>query len=312
MKSNRFSETIISVTVIIFGFAAIFFLSDFLESRRPVLPESYADEDLALQGSRLKGYALGFEGLIADWYWMKSLQYIGDKILKTDGVISLENLNPLNPRLLYPYLDNATTLDPHFIEAYSYGAIVLPSIDKEKAIQIAEKGIENNPTEWQLYHHLGYIYWRLKNYEKASEVYAKGAQVKNAPPFMRIMAAQMKKEGGSRETARAIYRQMFIEAQDPKIKETAELRLLELDSLEERDAIKKVLDEFQAKNNRCPSTWSEVFPTLREIRLANSKPLRFDKTLSPSDPTDIAYLLSNKDNFCTVNLDSDRTKIPLK
>jgi hypothetical protein len=57
----------------------VFGLSRFVEANRPALPENYADEDLALQGARLKGYALGFEGLIADWYWMKSLQYIGDK-----------------------------------------------------------------------------------------------------------------------------------------------------------------------------------------------------------------------------------------
>lgn len=312
MKSNRFKETIISVTVIIFGLAAIFFLSDFLESRRPALPENYADEDLALQGARLKGYALGFEGLIADWYWMKSLQYIGDKILKTNQPISLDNLNSLNPRLLYPYLDNATTLDPHFIEAYSYGAIVLPAIDAEKAIRIAEKGIENNPDEWRLYQHLGYIYWRLENYEKASEIYAKGADIKNAPPFMRIMAAQMKKEGGSRETARAIYRQMLAEARDEKIKETAELRLLELDSLDERDAIKNVLDDFQIKNNRCPNNWGEILPLLKNAELPSGRDFRLNESNNPVDPTVAPYLLSAENNSCAVKLDSQKTKIPLE
>src|SRR5215213_6851345 len=124
-------------TVILLGFAAIFGLSNFIESSRPPLPEGFEDEDLALQGAKLRGFSLGLEGLIADWYWMQSLQYIGDKVLKSKADINLENLQPLNPRLLYPMLDNATDLDPQFIAVYSYGAVVLPAINAEQAIKIA-------------------------------------------------------------------------------------------------------------------------------------------------------------------------------
>ena len=310
MKSNSAKQIFFAPAVIILGFAGVFFLSGFLERARPALPENYADEDLALQGARLKGYALGFEGLIADWYWMKSLQYVGDKILNSKEPISLDNLNALNPRLLYPYLDNATTLDPHFIEAFSYGAIVLPAIDEEKAIKIAEKGIENNPNEWRLYHHLGYIYWRLKNYEKAAEVYARGAEIQNSPPFMRIMAAQMKKEGGSRETARAIYRQMFEQTNDSQVKETASLRLLELDSLDEREAIQNALNDFQAKNNRCPNHWREILPLLKTVKLPNGNDFRLDKSNNLLDPTNAAYLLKNQNGKCEIGLDLAQTKIP--
>ncbi len=58
----------------------MFLFEQFSRKTSPVLPENYADEDLTLQGAKLKGFSLGFEGLIADWYWMKSLQYLGDKV----------------------------------------------------------------------------------------------------------------------------------------------------------------------------------------------------------------------------------------
>src|SRR5215213_2057367 len=162
----------ILIVAIVVAFAAAILLSGYVEKNRVSLPESYADEDLDLQGKLRKGYALGFEGLLADWYWMRSLQYVGDKVVKSDeAVISLDDLRPLNPRLLYPLLENATELDPKFISAYSYGAILLPAIDSQQAIAFTEKGIANNPNEWRLYQYLGYIHWRLKNYEKASEVY---------------------------------------------------------------------------------------------------------------------------------------------
>ena len=312
LKKESFSASSLSLVVaIVVGFAAIYFLSDFLEKNRPALPENYADEDLALQGARLKGYSLGFEGLIADWYWMQSLQYLGDKILKNpDAKINLDNLNSLNPRLLYPYLDNATTLDPRFISVYEFGATVLPAIDKDKAIKLLEKGIADNPNEWKLYQHLGYIYWRLGNFEKASETYAAGAKIPNAPVFMQMMTAKTKTEGGSRETARAIYRQMFDEAADIQVKENAKLRLLELDSLDERDAIQKVLQEFQVKNNRCANNWREILPLLQTVKLPNNKDFRVDKSNDLVDPTDAPYLLDRES--CTIKLDFARTKIPLK
>lgn len=291
--------------VIICGFFAVFFLSNFLEKNRPVLPEGYEDEDLALQGAKLKGYALGSEGLLADWYWMKSLQYIGDKVIKTNRQMSLDSMQDLNPRLLYPYLDNATDLDPQFINVYEYGATILPAINEQEAVKLTQKGIANNPDNWRLYHYLGYIYWRLKSYEKAAEVYAKGSQIAGAPDFMRSMAARMKSEGGNRETARAIYQQMFDEAQDAQSKENALLRLLQLNSLDERDAIQKVLDNFKLKNNRCTNNWKELFPYFKLLTDSEGKQLKFDANLSPVDPKGFIYKLDSEN--CQPKLADDST-----
>ena len=302
----------ISIASVICGFAAVFFLSGFLEANRPALPDGYEDEDLALQGAKLKGYALGFEGLIADWYWMKSLQYIGDKLYTSKVEINIDNLKPLNPRLLYPYLDNATTLDPKFMGVYEYGATVLPAIDKEQAIAFTKKGIADNPNEWRLYQYLGFIYWRLGNYEEAAKVYEEGSQIAGAPDFMRLMAAKMKTKGGSREIARDIYRQMTEEAKDPQSKEISALRLLGIDSLDERDAIQQALDEFKLKNNRCPADWREIFPSLKNLKVLDGRPLRFDKSLSPIDPTDAPYLLKNQDGKCEPAIDLETSKLPVE
>ena len=290
------------------GFALVFVLSNFLEKNRPALPEGFEDSDLAVQGARLKGFALGFEGLLADWYWMQSLQYIGGKFLKSEGTINLDNLSSMNPRLLYPYLDNATDLDPQFMTAYSYGAVVLPGIDAEQAIKIAQKGIDNNPNQWLLYQHLGFIYWRLKRYEKAAEIYEKGSQIAGAPPFMRMMAAKMKTEGSHRETARAVYRQMLEDAADKQTKETLSLRLAELDSLDERDSIRAALQNFREKNGRCANKWSEIFPFLQNVKLPEGRNFNIDKSNNIVDPTGAPYILDKEG--CGVELDKMTTKIP--
>ena len=305
---KNLTKTLISITAIIVGFGLTFVLSNFLEKNRPPLPEGIEDADMVVQTAKLKGYALGFEGLIADWYWMKSLQYIGNKIYTSKENLNLEDLTALNPRLLYPYLDTATTLDPHFTEVYAYGAVILPAIDREQAVKLTQKGIDENPDEWRLYQHLGYIYWRLENYEKAAEVYSRGATIKDAPSFLRAMSARMRTQGNDRETARAIYAQMFREAQDDQSREAAEIRLLELDSLDERDGINQALKDFQVKNNRCAENWNELLPFLTKIKLPNNRDFRLDKANNVVDPSGAAYSLDV--NICEVTLDFEKTKIP--
>ena len=304
-------KTVISAAIMVVGLGVVFLLSGFIERHRPALPGGIDDEDLSLQGAKLKGFSLGFEGLIADWYWMRALQYLGNKILNSpEQYIDLSDLRPLNPRLLYPYLDTATDLDPQFIEAFSYGAIVLPAIDPQKAIALTEKGIANNPEQWLLYHYLGFIHWRLDQYEKAAEVYEKGSSIPGAPSFMKLMAGKMRTQGGSRETAREIYMQMVEAAHDEQARETASLQLLRLESLDEIDAITAALSAFQAQNGRCAVSWTEIFPKLRGIKVPSGRSINLGRDGIPVDPTGVEYLLKNQNAKCTAGVDHERSKIP--
>ena len=308
MNRSSIAKTLGQSFVVVAGFVLVAYLTVYIEGVRPALPEDYGDMDLTLHGAKLKGFALGMEGLLADLYYMRALQYIGDKIIHAKSeVINIDDLRDLNPRLLYPMLDNATDLDPHFIEAYIYGAVVMPAINPEQAVAIAEKGVANNPNEWRIYRQLGYIYWKLGEYEKASEVYEKGSAIAGASPFMELMAAAMKTKGGSRETARAIYREMLNSAEDDQIRITAERRLAQLDSLDERDAIDKALAGFKEANGHCPSSFSEIFPRLENVTLPEGRHFRVDKDRNIVDPTNVPYILDKVE--CKALLDETRTGI---
>lgn len=311
MAASPLKTTVLPAAIIIAGLISLAFVTGAVQRSRPPIPESVGDADLNLNGSRLKGFVFGMEGLIADWYWMRSLQYIGDKLIKSpDETINIDDLRSLNPRLLYPYLDNATDLDPHFIAAYSYGAIVLPAIDPAKAIAIAQKGIAHNPNEWRLYQHLGYIYWRLGRYPEAAETFQNGSNIPGAAQFMRLMAASMKTEGGSRSTARQIYHEMLAGSDDPQVRSTAENRLKELDSLDDRDAIDNALNEFKAANGRCPNNFSEVVPMLIHVKLPEGREFRVDYANRLVDPTAAPYLLDRES--CKSKLDPEHTSLPLQ
>src|SRR3954467_10657745 len=101
MTAGRAKNIVIPLAVVVVCFALSILLSRHIEATKPPLPENYSDSDLEMDGSYIRGYALGTESLIADWYYMRSLQYVGDKLLASKSdFINIEDLRDLNPRLL--------------------------------------------------------------------------------------------------------------------------------------------------------------------------------------------------------------------
>ena len=283
---NNRTKTLKLAFVIVTGIVATVALARFVDARRPQT-DLAADESLYLSPTTARKLSLGFNGLAADWYWMRSLQYVGGKILNHSGAIALDDLSQLNLKLLAPMLDNATTLDPQFMDPYEYAAVVLPAVDVQEAIRLTRKGIEANPNAWRLYHQLGYIYWQQQDYATAAEVYGRGAQLPDAPDWMQAMKARMAAEGGSRATAREIYTHMYEQSADKSVKDMAQRRLMQLDSWDERDALRKVLSAQQSRTGRCPSNWRDVELMLRALRA----PL--DASGAPLDPSGAPYVLQS-------------------
>ena len=294
-------------TLLLFGFvilcaAGMVSLGWMLQSARPRVELSHEDQPLYGTDEASRRMSLAFNGIAADWYWMRSLQYVGRKMQRiTDGEeVQLDDLRNLNLKTLVSLLNRATTLDPQFMPVYEYGGILLPGFDPEAAIKLLEKGISRNPSQWRLYQHLGYIYWKRKEYDKASAAYETGSKLPDAPTWLRALSARMNVEGGSRDTARELYRRMDDESDDEKVKQMAELRLAEIDTYDERDAIRQALQAFRAKMNRCPVNWRELKPALLAVRLPKGQPLNMNAAGEPFDPSNAPYALG--DNGCDVKL----------
>ncbi|HKO97851.1 MAG TPA: hypothetical protein VJU86_12710 [Pyrinomonadaceae bacterium] len=281
--SNR-NQLPLLLTVLI-GLAAVVGLSRWIDSHRPPIESKVEEERLYLTAATANRMSLSFKGLVADWYWMRALQYVGRKIMALDENVQLDSLGQLDLKLLAPLLDAATTLDPQFIEPYQYAAVVLPGVDADEAIRIMKKGIAANPSNWKLYHHLGYIYWQRKDFEAAAQAYAQGAAIPNAPPWMLAMRARMTDVGGSRDTAREIYRRMYEDSDDEQVKEMARKRLLQLDSFDDRDALRKLMSTYKESTGRCPNSWRELENVFRTLKI------RVDSSGAPLDPAGTGYLL---------------------
>jgi tetratricopeptide (TPR) repeat protein len=285
------------------GLAASFGLSRWLDARRPAQDPFASYEELYLKPETARRLSLAFNGLAADWYWLRSLQYVGRKVVAHRGAYTLDDMRPLGIRNLGALLEQTTALDPQFTAAYEFGAVVLPSIDRDAAVRLIERGVRENPREWRLYQHLGYIHWQAGRFREASEAYEAGARQPGAPAWMNVMAAQMNAQGGSRAVAREVYRRMYEGSTDEQVRALAVTRLAQLESLEERERIRQVLSDFRARASRCPADWREVAPLLRAARL------RLDAAGAPLDPSDAPYVLDAA--ACDVSL-GDGSRIPQK
>ena len=302
MTMSDRTKTLALGLVVVIGMTCAALLVRHIDTLRPPADPNAIDEDLYLDGKTARRISLAFNGLAADWYWMRSLQYVGRKIIN-DHDVPIDNLGVLNLKLLAPLLDTATTLDPQFLDPYEYAAIVLPAIDVNDAIRITKKGIDANPDAWRLYQHLGYIYWQQRDYQAASEMYGRGAQVSGAPPWMEAMKAKMAADGGSRSTAREIYTRMYEQSADEKVRDMARKRLLQLDSLDQRDSLRKLFMAYQTRMGKCPNSWKEIEPVFRALRMPVAA------SGAPLDPSGVPYVL--RAGACEVDLDP-KSEIPVK
>lgn len=189
------------------------------------------------------------------------------------------------------------------MEAYEYAAVVLPAVNVDEAIRITKKGVDANPQAWQLYHHLGFIYWQRGDFKTAGEYYGAGATTPDAPAWMQAMKARMVAEGGSRNTAREIYARMAEGSNDDQIKEMARRRLMQLDSWDQRDTLRKLLTAFKNQSGRCLASWREVGGVLQTLHIA------VDTNGAPVDPSGFPYRLVK--NGCDVDLDP-KSEVPAR
>ena len=203
----------------------------------------------------LKHLSLGYEGLMADIYWTRAVQYFGGKQASGDP----------NLKLLAPLLEITTALDPHLIVAYEFGANFLAPEPPNgagmpgSAVQLAEYGIKNNPDDWHLYYDLGFIYYmELKNYSKAAEAFARGSRVPHGNPLLKVLAAQMAQHAGDTELARMLWITTYQSSQDRGIRASAAAHLRALQVDRDVDELEKDVSIYYKRTGRWPNAFSEL------------------------------------------------------
>jgi tetratricopeptide (TPR) repeat protein len=203
----------------------------------------------------VKRMSLGYNGLLADIYWTRAVQYFGNRHMARAQEYDM----------LDPLLDITVSLDPKLKPAYSFGSIFLSQKPPQGAgrpdlaVKLVERGIKELPDDWNLYFLLGFIhYMERHDYIAAAEAFERGSRVPNAHPFLRVMAARMRTQGGDRETARLLWQNIYDTNPDKTMRKNA---VEHLDALRYDQAIEQIQQRVQLAKDRLgrmPTDWQEV------------------------------------------------------
>ena len=203
----------------------------------------------------LKRMSLGYEGLLADVYWTRAVQYFGRRHMAYSQHYDL----------LAPLLEITTALDPHLIVAYQFGASFLAPRPPngagmpERAIYLMEYGIQNNPHDWKLYYNLGFIYYMEKrDYVRASAAFERGSKVPNAHPFLKVMAAQMAQHAGELQTARMLWITTYETVNEKQIRANAVAHLRALQVDEDVMHLQDAVTQYGRRTGHLPPSMSSL------------------------------------------------------
>jgi tetratricopeptide (TPR) repeat protein len=201
--------------------------------------------------------ALSYSALLADVYWIRAIQHYGGERQKPRWARRFE--------LLYPLLDLTTTLDPRFNVAYRFGAIFLAEERPggagrpDLAIALLKKGIAFNPGKHEYYHDIGFIYyWHLRDYQQAADWFGRGGGLPGAPFWLKTYAAVMLTRGGDRQASRALWTQIGQNEESEWLRATSQLRLKQLDALDQIDVLKRIVGDFTKRTGTRAESWEQL------------------------------------------------------
>jgi tetratricopeptide (TPR) repeat protein len=252
MKARYRTTILASICLGVFFAASVFVLQTIDRLR----PQATLEDVLYISSPKvLKRASLGYEGLLADIYWTRAVQYFGGQ----------HSSGRSDFKLLAPLLEITTNLDPHLVVAYQFGGSFLAppppngAGQPNRAIQLLEYGIRDNPNEWRLYYNLGFVYYMdLKDYAHASEAFERGSHVPDAHPFLKVLAAQMAQHAGEYQTARMLWATTYQTTQDKQIRQNAAEHLRDLKVDEDITNLQAAVTRFGERTGRLPSSVYEL------------------------------------------------------
>ncbi len=162
-------------------------------------------------GAYLKPIALGYDQVLADLLWIKTVSYFGGHYM-TDQ----------NYPWLHQMLNVIIDLDPRFDFPYYFGGIVLSleASQIENANKILERGIQAYPEKWEYPFYIGFNhYYHEGNAETALPYLERASALPSAPDFIRSMMGTLYTKTKSKDMALRFFREAYQNTKDENIRQ---------------------------------------------------------------------------------------------
>lgn len=175
--------------------------------------EDGAELALFPRGSWIRPFICGRSELAADLVWLRAIQYYGTHRATDQS---------------YPYAETLfgtlTDLDPTFINAYIFGALVLHEQygRLEPALALLDKGIAANPDSYWLAFERGFFLYVTKTDPEGAVVWlTRAARMPGAPESFQRLAAFAAQRRGDREVATALWLEVYLATENEEIRKIA-------------------------------------------------------------------------------------------
>lgn len=175
-----------------------------------------------------RAMTLEFPGLTSDYLMLKTLTYMGERIMKNEA------LTPEEWQMIYRTLVQITNLDPRFIDPYVVAQMSLPwdaGMVQETNV-LLEKAAKILTTDYRPYFFLWYNHFKfLDNPEKAAYYLQKAATTPGAPTYFATLAARINLYSGKTYAGVVFLQEIIKETNDPALLKSLRRRLQALQKI---------------------------------------------------------------------------------
>ncbi|MDI6807498.1 MAG: hypothetical protein QME66_00750 [Candidatus Eisenbacteria bacterium] len=215
--AGKISTTLILLSALV-SFAIACSLADRIERGR----EDFLKGELMYfpSGLFIKEFSLGHAPLMADLIWLRGIQYYGE-----------HKLTDRNFKYLSHIFNTLTTLDPQFSAGYIFGSLIISQEAGEtaSAIHLLEKGVRENPGNWELLFETGFTYYVfLSDYRKSAQYFRLAAQIPNCPEYVTRFAAYSSSKSGDVDFAIKLWAELMRNTKNQQMREIAERNIRKL------------------------------------------------------------------------------------
>lgn len=202
------------------------------------------------KGEYLKVAVVGYRQIAADLIWLKAVQNLAGRSQTRKGYLAA-----------YHAVDVLTELDPHFAHAYQFTGTILSVWARlvNESVAILSKGVQHNPTVWELPFFLGYnYYYELKDPGSAARHFQMASSLPGAPKWLAGLAARMTVEAGDPSAALEFLQRLYMQTKDDQIREGLAIRIREVIVERDAQALENGVKTFRERFGRLPATLEDL------------------------------------------------------
>jgi hypothetical protein len=201
-------------------------------------------------GRVLSTASLGYDAMIADFLWLRGIQYYGE-----------HHRSDQEYHLARHIFSTITDLDPMFVGAYRFGAFVLAQ-DVGQPIagtELLRKGIRNNPDRWELPFDLGFMYFvELDQHAKAAHYFKFASRFDDAPEIASRFSAFAYRKAGQNDVAKELWTEIHRSSSNNVLKLSAEFALKNIRLEEVVDTLTSMVRHMETRNGVAPRSLGDL------------------------------------------------------